>query len=236
MLPLKQPRVSARPRPRAPVPARVRGPPGRGRAGRDAGWCAGLAAPRPLPGEAVQGLREAVLSRSRARASISDIVAKTTSLARNLCLKPKQTLKVWTRTSFMLQRGKRRSGRLHVPAAPRACASSRAGTAPPWILTAWPFWPENRQGRRPAAGMLSARHQAVSSWGAAGAGCVCAGAGRPRTPGAARARAPSRSAGHTRLSLAPVGSQGPETGPVDCKLLHLGPNSRLFRYFKRSYF
>lgn len=35
--------------------------------------------------------------------SISDIVAKTTSLARNLCLKPKWMLKVCMRMSFILQ-------------------------------------------------------------------------------------------------------------------------------------
>lgn len=85
--------------------------------------------------------------------SISDIVAKTTSLARNLCLKPKWTLKVWTRMSFMLQRGKRCSGRLRVPRA--ACAGPAPGPAPPQdvtapprqppqILTARPFWSENR--------------------------------------------------------------------------------------------
>lgn len=128
--------------------------------------------------------------------SISDIVAKTTSLARNLCLKPKQTLKVWTRTSFMLQRGKRRGGRLHVPAA--ACAGPARGPAPP-RPGPHGFSRHGPSGQRtdraggphtsPAAGMLSARHQAVSSWGAAGAGCVCAGGGASQDARSSQARA-----------------------------------------------
>lgn len=61
--------------------------------------------------------------------SISDIVAKTTSLARNLCLKPKQTLKVWTRTSFMLQRDKRRGAVCMCPRRP--ALGQLAGRHPP---------------------------------------------------------------------------------------------------------
>ena len=62
--------------------------------------------------------------------SISDMVAKTTSLARNLCLKPKWMLKVWTRMSFMLQREE--ATRLSFcawPECPRVGVSSHAGQA-----------------------------------------------------------------------------------------------------------
>ena len=180
--------------------------------------------------------------------SISDIVAKTTSLARNLCLKPKWTLKVWTRMSFMLQRGKRCGGRLCVPRA--ACTGPAHGLASPHDAPPPPqgFSQHGPSGQRmdgtggrhtsPTAGMPSARHQAISSWGTAGADCVCAeGGGIPghqEQPGPCPPAGPVNPLGTPRLNPAPVGPQGPEIGRVDCKRLHLSPNSRLIRQFKRS--
>lgn len=62
--------------------------------------------------------------------SISDMVAKTTSLARNLCLKPKWMLKVWMRMSFMLQREEvTRLSFCVWPECPRVGVSSHTGQA-----------------------------------------------------------------------------------------------------------
>lgn len=59
--------------------------------------------------------------------SISDMVAKTTSLARNLCLKPKWMLKVCTRMSFILQWEKDTRLSLYVCMEVSSCEWTRPG-------------------------------------------------------------------------------------------------------------
>lgn len=207
--------------------------------------------PRLLPGEAVQGLREAVCPGAVLGALHQRHCGEDHIAGQELVLEAKVDAESLDTHVLHAAAGQAiwqpsvcAQGSLHWASLWASTPARRPPTSPQGFSRHGPSGQRTDgtggQHTSPTAGMPSARNQAVSSWGTAGAGCVCAeGGGIPghqEQPGPCPPAGPANPLGTPCLNPAPVGSQGPETGRVDCKRLHLSPNSRLIRHFKRSYF